>query len=154
MISNYSILTSWLGVLPSALSATLGLIVGRLWDSRNAASKKQARIGVQYLSQLQVDVGALIDRLRYAEPEKRQKHYSDCPDYFVESTAFAIGRVLARELLLIEHGIYAELHGKLRTSLYSLRIDPALKGLGFHRYERLAFAEVLISSSKVSDQTA
>ena len=105
--------------------------------------------------QLQNSVESLYYRVNNVRDWSGRTTMSD--DYYRQTTAYAIGRVLAHESLLVSKGVYAKLsrHAaikrRIKASLHSL--NWAFDDQAFLYYHRLQLGEMALDGDRVVSYT-
>ncbi len=130
---------------------------GAQYGFRRYTETEQVRreIVETHLLQLQNSVESLNYRVNNLRDWSGRATMSD--DYYKETTAYAIGRVLAHESLLVSKGVYAKLsrHAAIKrsvkASLHSL--NWAFDDQSFLYYHRLQLGEMALDADRVISYT-
>lgn len=138
----YSVLGSLIGAVIGSIGA---VIIGKWMENRKVLIQERKNLVQCYLFQLQDAVEALWNRLDnlahcYGKAAMDQ-------EYFEASTLYAIGRVLAIERIMMLEAAYPQLeicYPELGQYLKEHRIDYGMRFIGFHQYNRLTLADLLI----------
>lgn len=139
---SFSIIIALITTCGAFFAALIGALAGKLWDANRDRKSKQHAIVIRYLSQLQVALQVLEDRLDNLT--YRHGHTVMTPDYFRVTTLYALACPLAWERIFMLDGVYPqinEFNKDLNARLQEASLDKQLKGYGFHQYHRLALAE-------------
>lgn len=144
-----------IGAFVGAIFGSLGAIILQSWlqDRREKYDRRQQLVA-RYLLQLQDACESLYYRLENVGNRSGRSQMSDVTgsdEYYVTSTLYALGRVLALKRILLLDGVYARLEDYqgyrdcLRKHLdeFEKQIDSS----SFFRYYRLILAELLIKQS-------
>ncbi|MEO8334424.1 MAG: hypothetical protein ABI664_05600 [bacterium] len=119
------------------------------------AAQMRREIVETHLLQLQNCVESLYYRANNLRHWDGRETMSD--DYFTQTTAYAIGRVLAHESLLVSKGVYAKLSRnasikrRVKASLHSL--NRSFDDQSFLYYHRLQLGEMALDADRVVSYT-
>lgn len=137
-------------IVAALIGAFIGSVGAKLVEaaiaSRADVRRRRRAVAVKYLFQLQDAVESLWYRLDNAAHHRAAEVTTDA--YLRTSSLYALGRVLCLERILVLEGAYSEiaaLDERLAAFLIGEgRLDYALGGIRFMRYDRLALAEATL----------
>lgn len=140
--------------LTTLFSALIGAVVGSIGaasvshalQQRSGSQQKRRSISYSYLYQCQDSLESLWYRFdNFANRGGRavvDEEYSDL------TMLYSLGRSLASERLLIMSDVMPQLDehfNGLGTYLRLNRVDSLFQGIGFHRYDRVTLAELVMT---------
>jgi hypothetical protein len=146
---------SFSALLVGAIGGVVATAIQYFFKRRAEEEDLRREVVETYLLQLQNSVESLYYRMNNLRDWAGRAVMSD--DYYEQSSAYVVGRVLAHESLLVSKGVYAKLrrNARLKRTVKAKlhEINWALDHPSFHHYVRVQLSEMLLEEDRIISYT-